>query len=37
MANTAGIPLAVVHRVAAMASGGMDDLLHNGALITVLA
>jgi H+/gluconate symporter-like permease len=37
MANAAGIPLEVVHRVAAMASGGMDDLPHNGAVITVLA
>ncbi len=37
MANTAGIPLAVLHRVTAMASGGMDDLPHNGAVITVLA
>jgi hypothetical protein len=27
----------VLHRVAAMASGGMDTLPHNGAVITVLA
>jgi H+/gluconate symporter-like permease len=33
----AGIPLAVFHRVAAMASGGMDTLPHNGAVITLLA
>lgn len=37
MANTSGIPLDVMHRVTAMASGGMDDLPHNGAVITVLA
>ena len=27
----------VLHRVAAMASGGMDTLLSNGAVITLLA
>jgi H+/gluconate symporter-like permease len=37
MAHAAGIPLEVMHRVTAMASGGMDDLPHNGAVITVLA
>ncbi|HDW3818538.1 TPA: GntP family permease, partial [Klebsiella pneumoniae] len=31
------IPLEVLHRVAAMASGGMDTLPHNGAVITLLA
>lgn len=36
-ANTAGIPLEVLHRVASMASGGMDTLPHNGAVITLLA
>jgi H+/gluconate symporter-like permease len=36
-ANQAGIPLEVLHRVAAMASGGMDTLPHNGAVITLLA
>ncbi|MDR6677794.1 GntP family permease [Pseudomonas oryzihabitans] len=36
-ANAAGIPLEVLHRVAAMASGGMDTLPHNGAVITLLA
>ncbi len=36
-ATTAGIPLEVFHRVAAMASGGMDTLPHNGAVITLLA
>lgn len=32
-----GIPAEVLHRVAAMASGGMDTLPHNGAVITLLA
>ena len=36
-AQAADIPMAVLHRVAAMASGGMDTLPHNGAVITVLA
>ncbi len=36
-ARAAGIPMEVLHRVAAMASGGMDTLPHNGAVITVLA
>jgi H+/gluconate symporter-like permease len=36
-AETAGIPLEVLHRVASMASGGMDTLPHNGAVITLLA
>ncbi len=36
-AQSAGIPLEVLHRVVAMASGGMDTLPHNGAVITVLA
>ncbi len=36
-ANAAGINLEVLHRVAAMASGGMDTLPHNGAVITLLA
>jgi H+/gluconate symporter-like permease len=35
-ANAAGIPLEVLHRVASMASGGMDTLPHNGAVITLL-
>jgi H+/gluconate symporter-like permease len=35
-AQTAGIPLEVLHRVASMASGGMDTLPHNGAVITLL-
>ena len=37
MANHYGIPMEVLHRVAAMASGGMDTLPHNGAVITLLA
>jgi H+/gluconate symporter-like permease len=36
-AHAAGIPLEVLHRVASMASGGMDTLPHNGAVITLLA
>ncbi|PEA55465.1 transporter [Bacillus pseudomycoides] len=31
------IPLEVMHRIIAMASGGMDTLPHNGAVITLLA
>ena len=36
-ALAAGIPMEVLHRVASMASGGMDTLPHNGAVITLLA
>jgi H+/gluconate symporter-like permease len=36
-ATAAHIPMAVLHRVASMASGGMDTLPHNGAVITLLA
>jgi H+/gluconate symporter-like permease len=36
-AAAAHIPLEVLHRVVAMASGGMDSLPHNGAVITLLA
>ena len=36
-AEAAHIPLEVLHRVVAMASGGMDTLPHNGAVITLLA
>lgn len=36
-AQANGIPMDVLHRVAAMASGGMDTLPHNGAVITLLA
>ena len=35
-AQAAGIPPEVLHRIAAMASGGMDTLPHNGAVITLL-
>ncbi len=35
-ANAAGIPLEVMHRVIAMAAGGMDTLPHNGAVLTLL-
>jgi H+/gluconate symporter-like permease len=37
MATAANIPFEVLHRVASMASGGMDTLPHNGAVITLLA
>ena len=36
-AKGAGISPEVLHRVASMASGGMDTLPHNGAVITLLA
>ena len=36
-AQAANIPLEVMHRIASMASGGMDTLPHNGAVITLLA
>ncbi|WP_435011974.1 GntP family permease (plasmid) [Tundrisphaera lichenicola] len=36
-AEAAGVPMEVMHRVASMASGGMDTLPHNGAVITLLA
>ena len=36
-AAAAHIPMEVLHRVAAMACGGMDTLPHNGAIITLLA
>ena len=37
MANQIGLSPEVLHRVASMASGGMDTLPHNGAVITLLA
>jgi H+/gluconate symporter-like permease len=37
LAEAAHIPPEVLHRVASMASGGMDTLPHNGAVITLLA
>jgi H+/gluconate symporter-like permease len=36
-ANNAGISPELLHRIASMASGGMDTLPHNGAVITLLA
>ena len=36
-ANSIGMSPEILHRVAAMASGGMDSLPHNGAVITLLA
>jgi len=36
-AEAAGIDFQVLHRIASMASGGMDTLPHNGAVITLLA
>ncbi len=36
-ANTIGMSPQILHRVASMASGGMDTLPHNGAVITLLA
>ena len=36
-AQAASIPNEVLHRVASMASGGMDTLPHNGAVNTLLA
>ncbi|GFE82416.1 transporter [Steroidobacter agaridevorans] len=36
-ASAEGIPLEVMHRIASLASGGMDTLPHNGAIITLLA
>lgn len=36
-AQSQGISLQVLHRVAAIACGGMDTLPHNGAVITLLA
>jgi H+/gluconate symporter-like permease len=32
-----GIPPEVLHRVVAMASGGLDSMPHNGGVITILA
>jgi H+/gluconate symporter-like permease len=37
MARAAGLDPAILHRVAAMASGGLDTLPHNGAIITMFA
>lgn len=37
MAQAAGISLELMHRVTAVATGGLDTLPHNGAVITLLA
>lgn len=37
MARSQGISPELLHRIASMASGGMDTLPHNGAVITLLA
>ncbi|WP_134684634.1 GntP family permease [Brevibacillus migulae] len=37
IANTIGLSPELLHRIASMASGGMDTLPHNGAVITLLA
>ena len=37
MAREQGISPEILHRIASMASGGMDTLPHNGAVITLLA
>ncbi|MGZ6550703.1 MAG: GntP family permease, partial [Tumebacillaceae bacterium] len=37
MAQATGISPELLHRIASMASGGMDTLPHNGAVITLLA
>ncbi len=37
MANAVNIPPEILHRVAAISSGGFDCLPHNGAVITLLA
>jgi H+/gluconate symporter-like permease len=36
-AHSIGMSPEILHRVASMASGGMDTLPHNGAVITLLA
>ncbi|SMC31464.1 GntP family permease [Sporomusa malonica] len=36
-ANSIGMSPEILHRVAAMASGGLDSMPHNGAVITILA
>ncbi len=37
IAATTGIPLAVMHRIASLSSGGLDTLPHNGGVITCLS
>ena len=36
MADSAGISYEALHRIAAVACGGLDTLPHNGAVITLL-
>ena len=36
LTNQFDIPLEVMHRIVSMASGGMDTLPHNRAIITIL-
>jgi len=36
-ANQVGLDPQMLHRIASLASGGMDTLPHNGAVITLLA
>jgi H+/gluconate symporter-like permease len=37
MAQAAGVPLELMHRVTSVATGGLDSLPHNGAIVTLLA
>jgi len=37
MSVSSGIPMATFHRVASLASGGLDSLPHNGGVVTCLA
>jgi H+/gluconate symporter-like permease len=37
LAQSVGFSPEMLHRIASMASGGMDTLPHNGAVITLLA
>jgi H+/gluconate symporter-like permease len=37
MAQNAGVSLDLMHRVTSVATGGLDSLPHNGAVITLLA
>ena len=37
MAEAAGIPPEALHRITAIATGGLDSLPHNGAVVTLLA
>jgi H+/gluconate symporter-like permease len=37
LANAAGISPEALHRITAIATGGLDSLPHNGAVVTLLA